>query len=483
MNLDRMGARDARRARSAGQKFQNFSKAWQVGDKLSIFFPIMFVPYQDEETCEHIMVPAKDAHGREIIGDDGNPVMVEDGYFDIVVSMVPGHAVTNLKEFPVGNSFIPSLTEVVDMQPVVIERNPDGTAKRDQKGDIVCTPCAGDAAYQFSKIAPLFIKGMKQYDLDKAASKNYQNESLRKEAIARVEEKYDTKSNMDAKKPIISKLQYYTSTEVIAVPVDGDRYRVDKAGQFTYKLSNDRIDQLAAILDDPKYRPADRNQKWVEVQMTFNGSKNDMAGRSEAGRKAVPVGLTHDFLMENVDPDGFSKVKRFLANLPEDSKMISKRNFTYRKVRESDVIKCIQQYVTFNSEYLDAIAAEDDTEYLVGQAVALMKIGGIASMTNKELKDKILGSFVESLEKKPDNIMAIDIKTLDSLTDDEEIKATLRSAYEQQFHTEASVSPAAPVVQEEPSFEKMPTARELAAESAAFVLPDGDDDDSTEFSL
>lgn len=441
MRLD-VGARSAMRTRSQSKKFQGFNKAWTVGDKLSVFFPIFWNTEYDTDG-NTVMVQEIDNFSKPVFNEDGTPKMTEAGCWDIVSANIWGHDVGNIKSFMVGGTFIPSLTDIVRGQPVKILRNEDGTPMYDADGELKTEAIPGDITYQFSKIAPLFIKGMKQQEYAKVQAKNFTSEELRRSALNEIDNKYDTQNNMDAPRPVVGKLHMVITTEVVVVPrTVNDGYDVEKAGQYTYKLSDEKIGQLLALLDDNKFKPKDHSARWFEVQMTFNGDDNSSRGRGQAARKAVPVGLTEEYTMEKRDAGSYAKITSRLSNLPEDSATISYRNFMYTKIDEKKISRCIDSYVIMNSEYLDSITNQDDEDLMLSSAARLMQFKVLNNMNNQSIKDKILGAYEEWLAKHPE------VKEAKLATEQEGYK--------------------------EPTFDAAPTVRDLIGDTAAYGIPGED---------
>lgn len=405
LNRGTRGARDVRRERSTSRKFNSFNKSWKVGDKLSVFFPIMWCPERDTND-NIIMVQEVDNMGHPVFEEDGvTPKMTEKGVWDVVTGDIWGHKVNNMKEFNVGGSFIPSLTDVYEGRPVQFVRDEKGFIVYDNATNKpLYETVPGDVTYQFSMIAPLFINGMKQEELSRVMNKKFPTEDMRREALQSIEDKYDTTKKMDAPRAVVGRLMLYASTEVIVVPMDGnDKYLPDKAGQYVYEFTSDqKFSNILQVLDDVKFKPRDLKQTWIEVQMTFNANTDDDRGRAEAGRKAAPIGLTPEYTMQSRDPDAFAKVSSMLTMLPQDNEIISHRNFSYQKKEERKIARAVEQYVALHSEYLDAIQKEDDETRLLQQAYKLMKFKALDNMANEELKAKIEKSYTEFIEKHPE---------------------------------------------------------------------------------
>lgn len=406
MRLEKQrGARDIRRERSSSHMYNGFNKSWKVGDKLTVFFPIMWCPEYDDDG-NVIMVQELDNFGQPVYEEDGvTPKMTEKGVWDIVTASIWGHKVSDTKLFNVGGSFIPSLTDVYEKQPVQFERDENGFIIYDPITDKpLYKPVPGDVTYQFSLVAPLFINGLKQAEMSRVLNKKFPTEEMRREAIQNIEDKYDTSKSLKAPRPIVSKLFLYASTEVFVVPMDSnDRYLPDKAAQYTYEFQSDqKFNSILQILDDVKFKPRDLDRHWIEVQMTFNANSDDEKGRAEAGRKAAPIGLTPDYTMERRDPAAFAKIASRLSMLPQDSEIITHRNFSYKRKDERTIARNIEKYVTLHSENLDAIQKEEDVAYLLKQAYKLMKFKALNNMANTELKEKIEKAYDEYIKQHPE---------------------------------------------------------------------------------
>lgn len=394
-------AGQSKQSRDASKKCNTFNKAWQVGDKLSVFFPIVWCPYYQDG--EIVMEQEFDRFGQPVFNEDGSPKMVQSGIWEIPVYDVWGHKVNDMKALGLKTTFIPSLTEVCGGRPVKFERDEYGEVVYDEFGLPSCTPVEGDVTYQFSKIAPLFIKGMKQEELNKVYSGRFANDEFRRKALTDIETKYDTSKNMDAPKPIIDKCRLITVCEVVAVTVDnGNNYKVDKAANYSYPLSDEKIDDLKAILNDRKYRPTDTDQTWFEVQMTFNGDSNDVRGRSQAGRNAHPIGLSKEFTMESVRPDLFEKIRSRVVSLPKSPSAIAQHTFLMNRIPEQKILSALSYYIAANASYLDQIAEDDDMMKMMDNAYYLVKFSALDSMDKDELKGKIVTSYNNYMEEHPE---------------------------------------------------------------------------------
>lgn len=478
----RASARELQRTYTRSRGVPRYKLAWNVGDKLSLFFPIAWV--QDFLNP----VPKKDEFGNIVFDENDEVIMEPSEYYDMVVASMYGHKVNNMKEFPVGTSFIPTLTDVLDGRPVRYIKDENGEIKYDELGNPMYETIPGDATYQFSKIAPFFIKGMKDQELAKLMSKQFSNEALRREAILQVEDKYDTSKHMDAPKPVIGKLSPYGSTEVVAVKIVDGKYNVEKAGLYCFEFSQEKLSSLISILSDPKYGPDGKDARWFEVQITYNGTSNDTAGRAEAGRKANFIGLTPNYRMESVDPEAYAALKSKLSQLPMNDGDIKAHNRVYTPIAEHTIISRIQSYMINKGEYLGELESDDDKQRLISQAVTVMKYDGILNIMNPEVKNKLLEKFLSACDEDPSLLECLKMKeeSFRKLTEDAGLMERLEKARNAWFHQGATIKepvgePAQETTKEDDeasSLNTPKTARELFAASQELV-DEIDEDNST----
>lgn len=302
----RMTARGAMQTRADSKKLGGFGQMWQPGDQGIVFYPTLV----DEET----------------------------GKLDLLVGCIWGHQ-ADPKALGLKTIFIPSLTDM------------------DESGVPIGTP---DITYQFSKIAKAFIDGEKQSKVDKAMSKNWPSEAARKAALDEIENEYDTKNNMKAKKAVVGKAMLLITTEVLYVPVENDVPQPDKARVVTQSLSDDRIRKLINLLDDKKYAPLE-GENYLEVQYNFPATDKTQAG------KADPVGQVPEYRLKVKYPDQWKAIESQLELLPKNSETIARRNFSYRKFDEKQIKNALTTYSIMQSEYLESLH-EDDVEKLIKNA-------------------------------------------------------------------------------------------------------------------
>lgn len=339
----RLTGRGAMKVASKARKLQNFGKAWKVGDKGIVLYPI----FKDPAT----------------------------GLTELLVACVWGYRVNDVKTLGVGASFIPSTVEISD----------DGK------------PVTPDLPYQFSFLASAFITGEKNAREKALEAKPWPSNSAYKSALEALNAEYDTKNNTKARKPIISRLQLYISTECIYVPMVNDKPDWDNAQVYAQTLSNERIAKLMNLIDEPKFA-VDANEGYLEVQYDFVAADNE---KSTAGRVA-PVGVTPEYRLKNRFPDDEARLNQLVSLLPKDSDIISNHNYSYSKVDMTKLKNALTNYSILNSENLDAVG-KDDIESLARSADLIKELSIFEALKNDEIKTRI----TEELEKNKSEIEAI----------------------------------------------------------------------------
>ena len=389
--------------RSSSTMSQAYNKAWHVGDKVSVFFPIFWNPeyeiVEDENSNEIeqvVMIQETDSFGKPVFNENGEPVMTQKGVWDIIVAQQWGHKCNDMKATGLP-SFIPSLTEIYRKMPVKFQRDAHGEIEFDVYGDPIYEQIEGDITYQFSKIAPVFVHGRKSAEIKKASSKDWGSPELLRERLNEIEDEYDTEKNMFAPKPVIGKITLYASTEVVVVNIDkNDKYLPETKGLYSYALnSTDKAQLLKQIVNDTKYRPRDLDSKFFEVQFTYIGTSDDTKGRAAAARAASPVGLTPEYQMQNKDPEAFKAIKDTLAKLPQDSELITNRNFSYRRVSEGEIMRKLQKYAAKHSEDLDGVTEDADMEILKRNVARLADFKLIGMLEDGKVKDAVTKYYNE----------------------------------------------------------------------------------------
>lgn len=330
----RMTGSGAMQTRADAKKLGGFGQMWEPGATGTVLYPIV----KDETT----------------------------GKFDLLVGGIWGHP-ADPKELGLKKIFIPSLTDM------------------DESGEPIGTP---DITYQFSRIAKLFIDGMKQKKIDGVMAKQWPNEASRKSALEAIDKEFDTQSNMKAKKPVVGKATFLITTECIYIPIENEQPQPDKARLVTQSLSDERIRKLIGLANNSKYSP-DPDDTYLEVQYAFPAGDKAQSGRTD------PVGQVREYRLKTTYPDQWKAIESLIPTLPDKSETIARRNFSYRKSTPKEIKNALTTYAIMNSEYLDALSNEDDIEKLVKNADVMEELSLTSSIMNPELKSKITEALEE----------------------------------------------------------------------------------------
>ena len=341
--MDLMSARGAQKTRSESKKLEMYSKQWSPGDTLRVFYPIFW--------------------------QDGTP--------EIAVGAIWGHNVSDIKELGLGTAFIPSTTEFDSS-----EGRPIGQP---------------DITYQFSLIAPIFVRGQKAIEEAAILKKNWPTDAARKEALTDLEKKFDTKNNQKAVKPIIGRAQYYISTEAVVIKYVNDTPKIDTIKVVSVPMNDKLIRSLYTIIDDPKYGPQDGDE-FVEVEWKYPVDPD----KTKSAQAATPNGLTTEYRMSVHDPAAYDAVKGYFSQVCREAKTIVRR--ATRSVAIEKITQAIQQYTFLKSEYLDA-ANEEDIELLTKYVNVMERLDAIRALTN----DKVIDELNKALAVASENVSQGDV--------------------------------------------------------------------------
>lgn len=342
----RMTATGAMKTREDARKLGGFGQMWKPGDQITVYYPL---------------------------------VRDESGKLDLLVGGCWGHP-ADPKQLGLKTIFIPSLTDI------------------DESGVPVGKP---DITYQFARIAKAFVEGEKQQKVDKCMAKSWPSEAARKSALEAIDAEFDTQNNAEAKKAVVGKLTLLITTECVVVPIKNDEPMPAEARLVTQSLSNDKIRKLLAILNDKKYAPSD-DKPYLEVQYTFPAKDK----KAEAG-KVDPVGQTPEYRLESRYPDHFKTIESLLIGLPESSETIERRNFSYRKFEEKQIMQALTTYSIMQSEFLDSLSDEEDIERLAKSAATLDALSITKSLANEQLKMKITEELDKIKTAHPEDLVAL----------------------------------------------------------------------------
>lgn len=321
-----LSARAVQKTRNESKKLQMYSKQWLPGDCMRVFYPIFW--------------------------QDGRP--------EIAVGAIWGHSVSDPKELGLHTIFIPSTTDF------------------DENAQPIGQP---DITYQFSLIAKAFVDGAKAKEEQQIDSKPWANEAQRKEALMALEAKYDAKNNSKAVRPIIGRARYFASTEVLSVKLVNNVPNVDSIAITSQPLSNQTINRLYQIMDDPKFAPVEGDE-FFEVEWKYPATTD----KGESGRQAMPTGLTNEYKLSTMAPAQYAQIAARFDGVSRDAESIVRR--AVRMVDPEKVRKALTNYTFMKSEYLD-IADEENTELLVKHADLIKELEATRAVTNVELREKI----------------------------------------------------------------------------------------------
>lgn len=327
-----LSARGAQKTRNESRKLTMYSKQWVAGDTLRVFFPIFW--------------------------QDGKP--------ELCVGALYGHSVSDIKGLGLKTAFIPSQTTF------------------DDGGTPIGEP---DVTYQFSLIARAFVDGQKALEEAAIQAKNWPNESMLKEALRDLENRYDAKNNMEAVKPIIGRVQYYISTEVVSVKLINNQPSSETVALTSMPLSNEKIDKIYSIMWDTKYMPEEGSDYFeVEFKYPVNTSKG------LSGKSSTISGLTPEYRFATQYPDAFKDIEARMSGISRDSESIVKR--ATRQVDPNRVLAKLKNYTIMHCDALD-VADEETAEMLCKNCLILKELDAVRVLQNNELVDKLKDALSE----------------------------------------------------------------------------------------
>ncbi len=314
----------AMQTKQKNQFVTGFSKSYEPGDTTRVFYPIFWDENNEPQLC---------------------------------VGVRCGHSVNDYHGLGLKASFITTLSPL----------------------DEDYNPIVHDIAYKFAKsVAPAIWAG--QYKAEEAVinSKQWPNEAMKKEALKALDAKYDTKSNMKAVKPIISKYQMLILAEPLVCKVTNGKVNTESARTYVQKVSGDLTNKLNILLHDKKYAP-EPGADYFEVEYVYAAGVDKM----QCG-KTLPSGLTSEFRMHNNDPEGFAKIRSMINNLTTDSEVIA--SHFAKPVEESRILQAFTNYVYMNSQYLDNLSSDSEEVKRITEEPSMIEDLCLARcLSNKEL--------------------------------------------------------------------------------------------------
>ena len=291
----------------------------------------------------------------------------EDGAFEPLIAVQKGHTVSDMKELGLNATFIPTLSEF------------------DSEGNIIGS---GDVAYQFSRIAPCFVAGQKEAEMDGIRKKDGIDETMRQTLFKKVEDKY-SRDNMKGVKPIISPLTFYISTECVYIPMQNGQPDVKAARLVAQKLSDARINKLMTLAADEKFQPTQlpgTDIYVLEVQYSWPAGDKGESGKTD------PQGLVPEYRLEAKFPNEYKSLMPIINTLPRESETIARRNYSYTKISEARVRQALRSYAVMKTEYLDALNPVTDEEMITRiekNASIIDELQLTPAIHNEDLLDKI----------------------------------------------------------------------------------------------
>ena len=322
----RLSARGAQKTRNESKKLSMYSKQWAPGDTLRVLYPIYW--------------------------ENGRP--------ELAVGAIWGHSVADIKGLGLKTAFIPSTNSFnKDGEPI-------GPA---------------DITYQFSMIANAFVQGSKAIKEASIMNKNFPTEAARREALSKLDYEYDTKNNMQAVKPIIGRAQYYISTEVISVKIVNGIPDKETMAVTSAPLSNQTIDKLYSLLDDPKYTPME-GEEFFEVEWKYPVN----ADKGQSAKAATVSGLTPEYRLSTTNPTEWEMIKGMFPAVATEAETITRR--ATKTVDPVRVRQALTQWSFMNSESLDA-ADDESVETLLKHADLIKELDLTRALNNAELQARI----------------------------------------------------------------------------------------------
>lgn len=330
MNNGRMALSGLKRQKDMSQKLRMYSKSWQAGDTMRVIFPV-----------EQF-----------------------DGVWEILAGGVWGHKVNDFEGIGLKTALIPSSTDF------------------DENGMPVGVP---DITYQFSQIAPVFVKGQRAEDEAQIMRKNFPTEAAKQDALRKIDYKYDVKNNKKAVTAAIGRATLHIFTEVVAIKIQNDQPVLDSAAIYSFPLASQRIDQLYTLLRDPKYAPMEGDKYW-EIEWKYPANPD----KDQSARASNPNGLTTEYRMCNQFPDAWKPVLEKCSGIAVDGDTIVRR--TTRYIDQARIKSALTNYAIMNSQYLES-SADEDKEILIKNANVVKELNVIGTLNDVNLIERLKAEF------------------------------------------------------------------------------------------
>lgn len=296
------GLSQAARSRRVTQKHQMYGKCWNPGDVIHVIYKVFKL--EDTEM------------------------------YDLCSGDVWGYSVNGVKELGLHTTFIPALCEF----------DPDGIP--------VGKP---DILYRFSRLAPAFIKGRHEAEVNAAQNKQGITPEMRRNLIRDIDEKYDTQKNKDSDiRPVIGRATTLIVLEAIPILMKDGKPLVDKVNVTMQPASNQLADRLGAILRKPEVLPLEGEEMFIEVEYNYPLAQN----KAESGAKVTPAGVARGERIKDKFPEAWDAIKSAMNGFSTDSEMIVKRSTS--AVSEARIISALMKYTALHSEDLNSCSLSDE---------------------------------------------------------------------------------------------------------------------------
>ena len=202
--------------------------------------------------------------------------------------------------------------------------------------------------------------------------------------------------------PLVSGLQYKMTTQVLVIPMVNDKPDYEKAQTAFMELSNTRISELLDIIEDAKY--CSIGDEYLEVGYKFFGKDT-----KEAGRKAKLDGITKEYKLATIDPEGWaSGGKRALdkmvkgGNVLQTADLMAGRNINLSGTKSvNDIESAIRKYCATNPGIVASINMEsDEIKYA---AKAFIEKGLVDSIPN--IKNSLMELIAKERKMSIDDVV------------------------------------------------------------------------------
>lgn len=278
------------------------------------------------------------------------PWVVEDGVVDVAAAMVPGRSCN----FEIcGTGFIPYTKDMYSIDET--QQIDDNTGLKSWARiarvihDAQCAREKKNAEAEAQRTAQELNQPLDQVSL----SRNLEGIELKYHGGKAA----DGTNIAPKEQPAISGMQQKLSTQLLAVKLLPTGMPDWKNAKYAVlELSNQRINEIIAILDDPNYCNPDCN--YIEVGYDYIG-----ADKQAAGRAAKYQGIVRQMSLEMIDPQGWESMGKKLVDgiangktLDEVAEIMRSRNRNLKGGKgPNDVISALKTWLAKNAAIYGSI--------------------------------------------------------------------------------------------------------------------------------